>query len=214
MAKKSSTFEKAAGFLVAFLAIGFFATALDRFMGWNAESSGWKAGAVTLGATLLAFVGLKTFKKSGWARTTLIAGLAATGVQVLVRPVNDAGRKLADWMRSGMKLAPLPAMQPGTGSYSPPQVDTFSATPPGALQPFAGSPSGFAAPAAPAPAAPAPAPQQQPQTIIYQAPKIKSSDYLLGKGIDALATVGGAVAGSLLKGSASDNRAMRFGMAS
>lgn len=113
MAKRKGygTLGKAAGFLVAFLGIGFFATALDRFMGWNAERSGWKAGAVTLGATLLTYVGLKAMGQSGWAKIALVGGLASTGVNFLARPVNEAGGKLGQWMRDGLNGNSTPRLE-------------------------------------------------------------------------------------------------------
>lgn len=209
---------KAGGFLLAFLGIGFLASMVDRFIGWNAEDSGWKSGVITLGATLLAYVGLKAFKQGKWANTAAVAGLSFAGVQAVANPVNNAGAKLADWLRGGGNTTPRMSQQPSGGNNQPQdssynngaQYDNFSYTPPQSAAPQQ---------QAPAPQQQAPQQQyqqpQQPQTIIYEAQEVDPWVQIAGAGIGALGQVFGSAvgAGGIFGGSAGD-RNSRLALAS
>jgi len=185
-------FSKALGIVAAFLGIGFLASALERFLGWDTRENGWKAGGVTLGATLVAYVGLRAFGGAKYANMALIGGLAATGVHFLQAPVNNAGAKLGDWMRSWGRndgttkpamTQDKPQSAPSTGYEMTGAVPTTSMTP-AATQPTGGG-------------------QPQSVTIIQQAPKDTSSAWerLLGTAI----TAGSSIVGDYLKGSGDDS---------
>ena len=155
------------------------------------------AGAVTLGASLLAYVGLKAMGQTGWAKTALVGGLAATGVQFLARPVNDAGAKLGSWLRDGLNGNgnTTPQMQsPQNASNTTPagnnQGTQFTgAVPTGNMS--AVMPSGPTGGTSTAPAQP----QQQPPAAVYniEAPRPPST---LETIVGGIAHIGGALLGN------------------
>lgn len=190
MAKGFGKIGRAALILGGFLGAGFFAGALTRFLGWDAEQSGWKRGGVTLGASLLAYLGLKAAKFGTAANMVLIGGLVGAGVELAGRPVTSMGAKLGDWLRgnAGMSAASAPSGAQtssasyggGQQAYSGPTIDPRTVTPTG--------------PAAPSSATGA----QAPTTVIYQAPKDSTNPWasVLGEIVKGGAQVASAFVGS------------------
>lgn len=206
---------KALGILAAFLGIGFFSAALERFLGWDVSKSGWKSGGLTLGATLVSWVGLRALGFHGAANAALIGGLAMTGVDFLARPVDDAGAKFGSWMRSfgGQGGASGPKLtQSEQAGYTPPSTGfEFSGATPTGMGPAAMNPAVTGTqPSGPAPAAaqPAAAPVYQ---ITYEAAKVPKPDTLTtitGQVLAAGSSILGAYLGGGSKGDARSRMAL------
>lgn len=192
-------------FVIGGVAVAGVMGAFDRLLGYDRDNDWVKgmflAGAAVAGAFLLRKSNLIS---QGTANTIGAAGLAIGGYVALGPKVYEIGNNVADsfanmFKKGNASVSTVTQQQPsnvgnqsgGGGVGITGSVPTSAPSPSlmgGAVRP--------AEPAA-APAAPAPQPAQPASvTYITEAPKISGTNYLLGKGIDALAGLGGAVLGN------------------
>lgn len=212
-------------FVLGGVAVAGVMGAFERLVKFDNDQSPLMKGIFMAGAALAGAFLLRKGKLIGGGTAAVIGGVGvAMGAHTAFGgKVYEIGNNLADsfagmFKKSGtqMQTKPQTGTQPNPGSTSGGGIGIDGVqTGFGPAATSAGV-TGFSGPAQQqqpqAPAAAAGGAQAATQTIIYEAPKIKSSDYLIGKGIDAVAAIGGAVIGSAFKGSGND-RVRRFGMA-
>lgn len=171
------------------LGASFFSAAFRRLLNFSGGGAMANAG-VTLASTVLLFAGLKAFKWTQAANAVFVGGLIVVGLELLAKPVTEAGTKVGGWLRGmgdgfgngngngGLQTQVMPQgyQEPQTFSYQP-QMQALPAGPAPGIMPAASQQS---------------APQPQNVTIIQEAQKTNPWIDLASTGLQ----VGGQVLGS------------------
>lgn len=213
-------------FVLAGIAVAGVLGAFDRLVKYDKENA-WVKGVFIAGAAVAGAFMLKKTKLIGQGAANTIGGVGiALGSYVAIGPkVYEIGNSVADSFSGMFDKTKNRARLGGDGLPTGPDVDSDAMFDAGEFMPPSPSTTRNAlSPTGAAPTAPStqPAPQQQPTggvTNVYQAPKISGGNYLLGKGIDALANVGGSLLSNpgLFGGSGAEmgraKRVRRFGRA-
>lgn len=209
-------------FVLAGAALAGVMGAFDRLVNYDKQNN-MVSGLFAAGVAIAAAYMLRRGKVINGAMAGAIGGLGiAYGAQKILGPkLYEIGGSIASSFSNMLKGTTQPSLQaPPTQTSSPGYAPSGSpgftgSVPTGGTAPVFSPSGGLMSGAAPSAPAPAPAPAPASTTTIIQAPKISSSSYLLGKGIDALGTVAGALVGGLTGSKADQQVGMRraFGRA-
>lgn len=208
-------------FVLAGAALAGVMGAFDRLVNYDKKNN-MVSGLFAAGVAIAAAYMLRRGKLINGAMAGAIGGLGiAYGAQNILGPkLYEIGGSIASSFSNMLKGTTQPSLQapptqPSSPGYAPSGSPGFTGGVPVPSAPVFSPGGGLMSGAAPSAPAPAPAPAPASTTTIIQAPKISSSSYLIGKGIEALGSVAGALVGGLTGSKADSGMNMRraFGRA-